>query len=181
MHEKAREFAVAAHGDQLYGESPYSSHLDAVVQLLHAYGDEAKAIGYLHDVLENTDVDFQTIESKFGAIVARCVALLTDESEGNRRERKDKTYGRLAKVMGEEEVALVVSAADRLANLQACIADANVKLLKMYWPEHSKFRKAVYREGLCEDLWAQIEAAISAATWILDLVSAVEEARQKGR
>lgn len=50
---ESREFAVAAHGAQQYGDSnlPYSVHLDAVASALP---DILKPCGYLHDVLEDT-------------------------------------------------------------------------------------------------------------------------------
>ncbi|MEQ8789220.1 MAG: hypothetical protein RIC55_23100 [Pirellulaceae bacterium] len=37
--EQAREFALTAHGEQLYGSHPYIAHLDAVVALLSARVD----------------------------------------------------------------------------------------------------------------------------------------------
>lgn len=163
MLDKAKQLAVTAHGDKMYGQEPYSSHLDAVVELLEPYGDVAKAIGYLHDVVEDTDVDIRAIENGFGELVANCVSLLTDEPGKNRRERKETMYARLKQVEGKEELALVVAAADRLANVQACIAHKNKenkKLLKMYRAERDAFRDAVYRQDLCEDLWSRIETAI---------------------
>lgn len=32
--ERAREFAIQAHGDQRYGDRPYVEHLSAVVEVL---------------------------------------------------------------------------------------------------------------------------------------------------
>ena len=114
--------------------------------------------------LEDTEVDIQAIENEFGEFIADCVSLLTNEPGKNRKERKEKTYAKLKLVAGKEELALVVSAADRLANVQVCIAHENkenMKLLKMYKAEHDAFRDAVYRPGLCEDLWSKINTAIS--------------------
>jgi guanosine-3',5'-bis(diphosphate) 3'-pyrophosphohydrolase len=34
---RARAFAVAAHGDQMYGDQPYSFHLDMVAEILAAF------------------------------------------------------------------------------------------------------------------------------------------------
>ena len=49
---KAREFAVASHGDQRYGVHPYHVHLDDVAELAREYGEQAQ-IGtvQLHDAL----------------------------------------------------------------------------------------------------------------------------------
>lgn len=160
MLDKAREFSVGAHGEQKYGDKPYGFHLDAVVNLLEPYGDDAKTIAYLHDVLEDTDVDIRTIEKEFGRFIGKCVSILTDEPGKNRRERKRKTYAKLGGIKGEEELALVVCVADRLANIQACIAGGNAKFLKMYESEQLDFYNSVHRDGLCDDLWSKIESAL---------------------
>ena len=129
MIEKARHYAIAAHGEQKYGDKPYIHHLEAVVKILEPYGDEAKLIGYLHDVAEDTLISIKDIETEFGQFVAACVAILSDEPGANRKERKSKTYEKMLKVTGKEELALVVKAADRLANIEACISDKNMRHL----------------------------------------------------
>jgi len=52
--EKSRDYAITAHGEQKYGDKPYIHQLEAVVKILEPYGSEAKLIGYLHDVAEDT-------------------------------------------------------------------------------------------------------------------------------
>lgn len=161
MLQRAREFAVTAHGDQEYGKGrPYFFHLDAVVRLLQPYGEEAQVLGYLHDTLEDARVDAQTLENEFGTLVATRVALLTDEPGETRQVRKRRTYERLKKVTGDGQLSLVVLAADRLANIQASIADGaeGKKKLAMYRGERSAFKSAVHRPGLCDELWRAIDA-----------------------
>lgn len=160
MLEKARAFAIKAHANQRYGNKPYLHHLEAVVANLAPYGEEAKVIGYLHDVVEDTSVSLVEIESLFGPFVACCVSILTDEPGENRKERKIKTYQKMRQVTGKETLALVVKAADRLANIEACIKDGKLDLLDMYKGEHMAFSRAVYREDLCEDIWRKINALI---------------------
>ena len=141
MMEEAREFAVRRHGDQKYGDHPYSVHLDAVARISKDYGDTAGTIAYLHDVVEDTDVTVSEIELKFGKLVADCVAILTDEPGKNRKERKSKTYAKMAAVSGETQIALIVKAADRLANMRSCVAANHQRLLSVYKKEHSVFRR----------------------------------------
>ncbi len=160
----AREYAIKHHGDQRYGDLPYSVHLDAVAELLHDYADPAvTTIAYLHDVIEDTPVVEADIASVFGEFVARCVSSVSDEGGQSRQERKQKTYRKLAQVEADSQecLALVVKTADRLANFQSCVATHNAKKLKMYLSEHSAFRQAVYREGLCENLWEKIDRIVS--------------------
>jgi hypothetical protein len=154
---RARTFALAAHGDQEYGSHPYHVHLDAVAHLARPYGEQAQAIAYLHDVAEDTEVGIGAITEAFGAFIAECVAVLTDAPGSDRKERKRKTYERMAGVSGDLELALVVKAADRVANMRACVADGRHSLLAVYKGEHATFRGAAYRPDLCGDLWHEME------------------------
>ena len=161
--QAAKEFAIAAHGDQIYGDRPYVHHLDAVVELLRPFGETAQVIGYLHDVVEDTAVTPEQVRGTFGDQVANCVLLLSDEPGGNRRERKARSHAKLAKVSGEAELALVVKAADRLANLRESAGGGENSKLEMYRREQAAFRAAAYRAGLCDDLWLEIERILAAS------------------
>ena len=157
VKNKARDFAIKAHKDQKYGAMPYSVHLDAVAAIVKSYGESAKIIALLHDVVEDTPVTLQEIEMHFGGFVAQCVHILTDEPGETREIRKSATYQKMAKVEGELTLALVVKAADRLANMRACIEDADQRRLSMYQSEYAVFRRSVYRKNLCEDIWQQLD------------------------
>mgnify|MGYP001618967429 CR=1 FL=1 len=156
----ARAWAVEMHGDQRYGDRPYVWHLDAVAALLAPFGTQAQLIGYLHDVVEDTPATREQVEARFGPLVADCVALLSDAPGADRKERKAKTYATLAAVTGPQQLALVVKAADRLANVQSCIADGNARLLAVYRDEQPSFRAAAFRPGLCDALWAALDALL---------------------
>jgi guanosine-3',5'-bis(diphosphate) 3'-pyrophosphohydrolase len=161
MQQQARAFAIAAHAEQKYGDRPYSFHLDAVAALAAPYGEEAVVVAYLHDTAEDTPTTIEEIENKFGPKVATCVALLTDEPGANRKERKAKTYAKLAGVHGPNELALLVKAADRLANVSACIQDRKKGLWQVYQSEQAAFRSSAYRAGLCELLWTELEVLLT--------------------
>lgn len=160
MLETARDFATKHHGDQRYGDKPYTYHLDAVVALLEPYGKKAQVIGYLHDVVEDTEVTVAEVARLFGDDIAQAVAIVTDQPGNSRFERKQKTYALMAKVSGDQEIALLVKTADRLANITAGIAQGRDDKLQMYRNEHGNFRLAVYRPGLCDELWQRIDKAI---------------------
>jgi (p)ppGpp synthase/HD superfamily hydrolase len=159
--DQARSFAVTAHGEQKYGHRPYSYHLDAVAAIAAPYGETAAVVAYLHDTVEDTEATLEEVERQFGSVVAGCVALLTDEPGANRKERKAKTYAKLAKVSGPAELALLVKVADRLANVRACVHDRKTSLWELYRSEQPAFRQAAYRSGLCESLWAELDSLLS--------------------
>lgn len=106
MLEKARSFAKRAHENQMYGNEPYSVHLEAVVGIVKPYGETAQVIGYLHDVLEDTSVTYEQVKDEFGGLIADCVALLTDAPGENRRERKEETYKRMSEVSSVQSVRI---------------------------------------------------------------------------
>ena len=157
MIDKARSFAIAAHGDQRYGDHPYSYHLHTVAELARPFGDEACAIAYLHDVVEDTQVTIDQVKNEFGELISNCVAILTDEPGANRKERKQKTYAKMSDVTGELELALIVKVCDRLANVAACVKVSKRELLAKYKEEQRVFRSSVYGPSLCDELWADIE------------------------
>ena len=158
---RARAFAVAAHAKQQYGGQSYVVHLDAVAGLLRPFGVDAQVIGYLHDVAEDTPVKLERIREEFGSFVAQCVELVTDPRGDDRRQRKIATNAKLAKVAGDAQLALVVKAADRLANLRQGVRAGSDWKLEMYRREHDEFRAAAFRAGLCDELWREIEQIIS--------------------
>ncbi len=93
--------------------------------------------------------------------MAACVDLLTDQPGANRKERKAKTYAKLAEVTGPTELALLVKVADRLANVRACVEDRKVSLWELYRSEQAAFRQAAYRLGLCDDQWEELDRLLS--------------------
>ncbi|MFA3789502.1 HD domain-containing protein [Aliiglaciecola sp. SL4] len=158
---KAREFAVKLHADQKYGKHPYSYHLDDVAAKAKAFGKDAEVIAYLHDVVEDTSATIEDIEYQFGKLVADCVAVVTDEKGATRQERKKKTYQKMAKVTGETELALIVKVCDRLSNVKTSVKDQNSKMFSMYCREHDVFRTSAYRQGLCDELWQELDKLIA--------------------
>lgn len=80
---KAKRFALEAHGDQKYGDKPYSYHLEQVVanvmirkkndSLLSTY----VAVAWLHDSMEDCGVTFKQIQDEFGLAIADSVQRLT--------------------------------------------------------------------------------------------------------
>lgn len=159
--QKARDFAIKAHGEQRYGEHPFIYHLDKVNEILSNQSPCIQVIGYLHDVLEDTDITIDILINEFGVYIANCVYFLSDVKGESRKIRKQKTYAKLKTLCIKNQEwaykeALIVKMADRLANMRACIKDGNQGLLKMYQQEMADFIDVVYRPGLCDSLWIEL-------------------------
>ena len=155
MIEKARIYAKKAHGRQMYGENPYTYHLEKVVNVLLRFNiqdPDMLAAGWLHDSLEDTATTKEDLVQHFGQRVADLVDAVTD-GEGDTRElRKARPYSLIPNVCG----AAVLKLADRIANLEASIDEGHDRLLKRYAVEHTKFTESLYNGGNLE-MWGRLE------------------------
>lgn len=158
MVDHAREFAIRAHEDQRYGDSPFVQHLDDVAAIVRAHGFFHEVVAYLHETLNDTAADEEDLRREFGDPVARQVAFLTEPPAKNRRARKDEFFRRLAGAGEEYWPALVVKAAERLANVRASLQDENASMVGMYVRAYRPFRDAVYRPGLAEPIWVELDS-----------------------
>jgi (p)ppGpp synthase/HD superfamily hydrolase len=164
--DDARAFAIEAHGDQRYGSHPYAVHLDRVAALVREHvGDDETLItvAYLHDVVEDTAISEADVRARFGDEVALAVSGLSDPPGENRREKKARLNERLASLDPEvpgERGTLVVKAADRLANVLACLEHDPGGKLDMYRREHDGIQAAARRPGLCDSLWTALDEAL---------------------
>lgn len=154
----AKEFAIAKHGNQKYGEHPYSYHLAQVSQVLSEFGygaDEAiAAAAWLHDTLEDTETEYEMLVSEFGKETADIVLAVTNEPGGNREDR----FGKTALKIQSNKKALIVKLADRIANTEASL-ETNPKLYKMYVKEFPMFKGLLYDVQDVEllPLWNRLE------------------------
>jgi (p)ppGpp synthase/HD superfamily hydrolase len=55
------------------GGQPYFYHLQRVAEKMTT--DNEKIVAYLHDIIEDTEIDFQFIDNEFGFVIAEAVDL----------------------------------------------------------------------------------------------------------
>ena len=138
----ARLVGILAHGDQTYGdEKPYAFHLDMVAHVLGHYGYKGEMVqaAYLHDTLEDTNLEREDIAAAFGDRVADLVESVTGVGE-TRKERNENVYRRLAKY----PQGRMLKAADRIANVHCTLKDGFRRdLFEMYQKESDDFLKNV--------------------------------------
>ncbi|AKG23596.1 RelA/SpoT family protein [Calothrix sp. 336/3] len=121
---KAFVFAYQLHKGQ-YRKSgePYICHPVAVAGLLRDLGGSPAMIaaGFLHDVVEDTDVTIEEIEQRFGAEVRRLVEGVTKLSKINfksKTESQAENFRRMFMAMAQDIRVIVVKLADRLHNMR---------------------------------------------------------------
>lgn len=113
---RALQYATAMHSHQSYGHFPYYEHLNMVIDILVNTGhDEEKYLvaGALHDIIEDTDTNYNDVKESFGEEVADIVYAVTNEAGKNRKEKSKKTY---PKIKANPD-AVIIKLADRLCHL----------------------------------------------------------------
>jgi (p)ppGpp synthase/HD superfamily hydrolase len=126
--ERARIFATAAHAavgqTRKYTGEPYIVHPIEVAKIVENHGGSNAMIAaaLLHDVLEDTSVTFDVLETEFGSEVAELVLWLTDVSkpeDGNRSTRRALDRQHSAAAPAE---AQTVKVADLISNTRSIVA-----------------------------------------------------------
>ena len=166
--EKAREFAVEAHGDQKYGDGrPYVVHLDEVEAVAREFGygddEEVRVAAILHDVLEDTPATEKDLRAAgFTMEEVALVEFCTDRPGKNRRERKAATYRAWKTLFGQATPtwlarASAVKLADRIGNLRSCHRNGLAGLLSMYRKEKDTFKAALHGPDMLPAMWAEYD------------------------
>jgi len=155
---KAREFAAAAHGKQMYGHVSYLSHLDEVYALSLLYGASptVQTAAYLHDVLEDTPTTAEEVRKSFGSEVTSLVEAVTKLPKGPPRDERLAASWRKIRAAGTDAVFLKLL--DRLANVRRSWRGSTY--YKKYQSDHLLFRAILYTPGEHEALWAELESEL---------------------
>lgn len=121
---RAFEFAYQLHKGQMRASGePYIAHPVAVANILRGLGGDSAMIaaGFLHDVVEDTDVTADEIEAHFGAEVRQMVEGVTKLSKfqfNSKTERQAENFRRMFLAMAQDIRVIVVKLADRLHNMR---------------------------------------------------------------
>ncbi|MBD2099277.1 bifunctional (p)ppGpp synthetase/guanosine-3',5'-bis(diphosphate) 3'-pyrophosphohydrolase [Leptolyngbya sp. FACHB-261] len=121
---RAFDFAYRLHEGQ-YRKSgePYIAHPVAVAGMLRDLGGSSAMIaaGFLHDVVEDTEITAEQLEQHFGAEVRCLVEGVTKLSKFNfesKTESQAENFRRMFLAMAQDIRVIVVKLADRLHNMR---------------------------------------------------------------
>lgn len=105
-------------------EAPFILHPLEVAALLYTsgYGEVAVTAGILHDCVEDTEVDVETITERFGMEVGALVAAMTEDPDIEPYAERKAALRRQIAEFGEEATA--VYAADKVAKVRELRAQA---------------------------------------------------------
>lgn len=151
VEQEARRFAEERHGDQLYGDRPYTVHLEAVRAVLRDFGHDGAiaAAAWLHDVVEDTPTTREEVAERFGEEVASLVWAVTGVGR-NRKERCASAYEKIRAL----PAAATLKLADRIANVEASLGSPRIVMYRAEWPS---FREALSGLG-DERMWSRLTA-----------------------
>ncbi|NEQ95532.1 MAG: bifunctional (p)ppGpp synthetase/guanosine-3',5'-bis(diphosphate) 3'-pyrophosphohydrolase [Cyanothece sp. SIO2G6] len=162
---QAFEFGYELHQGQYRASGePYIQHPIAVAELIRDLGGGPTMIaaGFLHDVVEDTEVTPAEIEERFGAEVRSLVEGVTKLSKinfSNKTESQAENFRRMFLAMAKDIRVIVVKLADRLHNMRTL----------EHLPEHK--RRRISRET--RDIFAPLanRLGIGRVKWELEDLS----------
>lgn len=169
----ARKFAEEKHSGQMHGIHPYSVHLRstyviALSDLMESsiLRNNASSITieevvdilcacFLHNVIEDTGTTYNDVVKVAGVEVADIVYDVTDELGKNRKERKERTYPKIA----SNPFAIYVKLCDRISNTLLSMDEEDEKFLNMHRKEYPEFRKALMPKStpFHQGLWKRLD------------------------
>lgn len=156
---RAFQFAYQLHEGQYRASGePYILHPVAVAGLLRDLGGSSAMIsaGFLHDVVEDTEVTLEEIEQRFGAEVACLVEGVTKLSKFNfssKTERQAENFRRMFLAMAQDIRVIVVKLADRLHNMRTLEHLADDKRRRIALETREIFAPLANRLGIGRFKW----------------------------
>lgn len=156
---RAFRFGYQLHEGQIRASGePYIAHPVAVAELLNDLGGSPSMIaaGFLHDVVEDTDVSSEQIEEMFGREVRELVEGVTKLSKFNfstKTEREAENFRKMFLAMAQDVRVIVVKLADRLHNMRTLEHLPEVKQKRIAMETRDVFSPLANRLGIWMFKW----------------------------
>ena len=117
----------------------YSKHLEDVVNRLKSLGvidEELLCAGWLHDIIENTDISFDNLYEQFGNRVAVIVSSLTKDKTLPRKKRENAYNIQLKEASFDAKLIKLCDISANLSNLKNYGASKSKKLRDVKQKKH---------------------------------------------
>ena len=149
----AESFAKTKHAGMFRkdGTTSYSKHLQDVVNRLKSLGvidSEILCAGWLHDILEDTDVTFDEIYEQFGNKTAVIVTSLTKDTTLPRKQREQAYVKQLRESSHDAKIIKICDISANLSNIKNWNASKTKKLRQIRKLRHYM---SVIKNGLIQD------------------------------
>jgi len=121
------------------GTTPYSKHLEGVVNRLKSLGvvdPEILCAGWLHDTIEDTDVTFDDLYEQFGSKVAVLVSTLSKNMSLTRKQREKEYVKQLKEASSDAKLIKLCDISANLSDLKNYDASKSKKLRQVKQKRH---------------------------------------------
>lgn len=134
--DKAMSLAYKYHEGQMYGDNPYTYHLESVANKVmelypnDSYLEELIVVAWLHDILEDTLCYLWHLEWEIGEPSTTAILFLTQ----GKNEPRGQYLNDIKSSVGSEagQIAYRVKVADALCNLQESVINGDSRRVKRY-------------------------------------------------
>ncbi|MFD1415254.1 HD domain-containing protein [Oceanobacillus jeddahense] len=158
--DHAKAFAAKAHQGQVRKNSsePYITHPIRVAERLEKEGcsDDLISAGYLHDVVEDTDICIEEIEQQFGKVVAELVASHTEDKSKSWWDRKKQTVDHLKDAPKEIKYLIIADKLDNLLELEKEHEELGDAIWKNFNAGYSQ--QKWYNQEIAKQMYAHLTA-----------------------
>lgn len=163
MIEKAKQYAIEAHhGQKRKGANEdYVHHPIRVAETLRESGfpEAVVCAGYLHDVVEDTEVTRQNLDKEFGKEVANIVMAHTEDKEKSWQERKQHTINMVRTAPLNVKALVVADKWDNLQSIQAGLVTQGKQLWDLFNAGYE--RQKWYYESVEKAMWENLEDRVA--------------------
>jgi len=138
--KRAELLARKKHAGQIKKDgTTYSKHLEDVVNRLKSLGvidEELLCGGWLHDIIENTDISFDNVYEQFGNRIAVIVSSLTKDKTLPRKKRENTYNIQLKEASFDAKLIKLCDISANLSNLKNYDASKSKKLRDIKQKKH---------------------------------------------
>lgn len=157
----AEHYTIGAHDGvgqvRKYSREPYWHHCRRVAQHSQKFvsGDSAHQAAWLHDVVEDTKITLEMLETHFGKTITNLVYWLTNDKQGTRKERKARE---VEKFLTAPKDAKLIKLCDIYDN--ACDFNKyDPSYLNNVWgPEKIVLMESL--KGVNDNLWSKVRGSL---------------------
>lgn len=166
---KSAEFlAKKKHAGHLRKDgSTFSKHLEDVVNRLKGLGvidEEILSAGWLHEIIEETDVSFDDLYEQFGNRISVIVSSLTEDKTLPRKQREKAYRLQLKEASFDAKLIKLCDISANLSNLKNYDASKSKKLREL---KQKRYHLSIIRKDLMNSDFPKISTLLETINHIL--------------